>query len=430
MPSNLNTEQPTVPATSEAREVRGTAAPSLWVKSALLLLSLLFSAIVFLALDWIRTATIERSARVQAGTANCRVADPVRHHAYRPDCTFQDHWGKDWYDFSTNSLGFRDEKPRQVQPVETRPRILLLGDSFTEGQLAWRDSYAAMIAAHFPQYEFLNGGVGSYAPSNYFNVARMLLAKGVDFDEVILFLDTGDAADEAAFYRDVDSSGAVAGPIQQRWKRSWYSASRYFIAKHLLLTNYLVEFLERQLVAHGFYHLTITLLGTNAFDVEGAAWPYRAVNESDPYPSGYAPLGVTGGIAKEKVKMNLLWQELAARNIPLSVVVYPYPGQVVHDTVDSKQVRIWREWCEGKCKSFISLFPDFLALKDQCPRSQPGCWYLNDFIFGDFHYNAGGNALVAREIIKNLEEYPPAKIQSHVSGSTSLTSPAKPRPHV
>ena len=106
----------------------------------------------------------------------------------------------------------------------------------------------------------------------------------------------------------------------------------------------------------------------DAFDMEGAAWTYRKVNETDPYPAGYAPLGVEGGIAKEKAKMTLLWQELEKRNIPLSVVVYPYPAQVVHDTVDSRQVRIWREWCEGKCKRFISLFPAFLAVKEQCPR--------------------------------------------------------------
>src|SRR5664280_3618165 len=90
----------------------------------------------------------------------------------------------------------------------------------------------------------------------------------------------------------------------------------------------------------------------------------------------------------------LLWQELQKRNIPLSVVVYPWPAQVVHDTIDSKQVLMWRDWCTGKCESFISLFPAFLAVKNQCPQGQPGCWYLNQFVFGDEHYNAAGNAVV------------------------------------
>jgi len=77
--------------------------------------------------------------------------------------------------------------------------------------------------------------------------------------------------------------------------------------------------------------------------------------------------------------------------------------------VDSWQVRIWRDWCEGKCKRFVSAFPAFFAVKDQCPRSQPGYWYLSRFIFGDFHYNAAGNALVADTVIKSLDAAPPAK---------------------
>lgn len=380
------------------------------MKLALLLASIVFSVGAFLVIDWVRTAAITRLAKARAGTSNCRISDPVRHHSYKPNCSFKDHWGKEWFDFSTNSLAFRDKKVRQVPLTDTKPRILLLGDSFTEGQVPWGDSYAGMISARLPQYDFLNGGVGSYSPSNYLNVARKVLSDGYEIDEVIVFLDTGDTADEAAFYRDVNSSGAVAGPLKTLWKQSWYDTVRYFIAKHLLLTNYIFEFFERQLVSNGYYHLRITLLGTNVFDVEGAAWPYRKVNETDPSPAGYAPLGLEGGLVKEKAKMNLLWQELQQRNLPLTVVVYPYPGQVVHDSVDSRQVRIWQEWCQGKCKRFISLFPAFLAARDQCPRSQPGCWYLNNFIFGDFHYSAAGNALVADAVSNSFAETPPAKI--------------------
>ena len=107
--------------------------------------------------------------------------------------------------------------------------------------------------------------------------------------------------------------------------------------------------------------------------------------------------------------MTLLWQELQQRNIPLSVVVHPYPAQLVHDTADSKQVRLWRDWCEGKCKRFISVFPAFFAVKDQCPWGQPGCWYLQLFVFGDVHYTAAGNALVADAVIKSLTDEPPVK---------------------
>jgi hypothetical protein len=89
------------------------------------------------------------------------------------------------------------------------------------------------------------------------------------------------------------------------------------------------------------------------------------VPETERFPNAYAPLGLEGGIAKEKARMTLLWQELARRNIPVSVVVYP--SQIAHDTADSRQERIWHDWCKGKCERFISVFPVFQLAREQCP---------------------------------------------------------------
>jgi len=377
-------------------------------KLILLLVSASFSTAAFLTFDWLRTASIYGFA-ASGKLVNCRVSDPVRHHAFKPNCASVERWGGEAYQFFTNSLGFRDQQIRQVPLADQRPRILVLGDSFTEGKLPWQDSYVGRIAAHFPEYDFLNGGVASYSPSNYLNVTRMVLAAGIQVDEVIVFIDMSDVSDEAAFYRDKDASGAVTGPERELSADSRYAKLRQFITRHFLLTNYLLEFFERSLVKHGYYHLNTGRFG-DEFDMELSAWSYREVNERVPCPAGYAPLGVEGGIAKEKAKMTLLWQDLEKHAIPISVAVYPWPAQIVHDSADSRQVRIWREWCDGKCKRFISVFPAFLALKNQCPKSQPGCWYLSHFIFGDNHYNAAGNVLVANAVIRSMEEEPPRKL--------------------
>jgi hypothetical protein len=374
-------------------------------KLALLLVSIAFSAAIFLVLDWFHTTKVKRTASPFAKNL-CRAPDPVRHHAFRPNCTDTSIWGRDTYEFATNSLGFRDEKVREVPLTDTPPRILMLGDSFTEGKVAWRDSYVGKIAAALPQYDFLNGGVAGYSPSTFLPTVQMVLARGVEIDEVIVFLGPGDLIYEAAFYRDRDASGAVTGPARQDMTPPWYAAWRIRIAQHLMLTDRILDFLDRQLLRIGFYRLTGA---GREFDTDIPAWTYRKVNETLPFNAGYAPLGVEGGIAKEKAKMDLVWRELETRNIPISVVVYPFPGQLVYDTADSSYVRIWREWCEGRCKRFITLFPAFFAVKEQCPRLQRGCWYLNYFIFGDSHYNAAGNALVADVVIQSLTQDPPAK---------------------
>ncbi len=381
------------------------------MKLALLLGSIACSVAAFLTIDWFRTERIQRTIAAAGKPTICAARDSVRDHALKPNCASIEHWGRNSYEFFTNNLGFRDARIRDVPLADSHPRILMLGDSFTEGMLAWSDSYVGKIAAGLPQYDFLNGGVASYSPSNYLNVARMVLAKGVAIDEVIVFLDISDVADEAAFYRDADASGAVTGPGKPRWvPKSWYMKARAVIASHFLLTSDLFEFCSRVLVSLGYPHVTTGRQG-DPFDMELSAWTYRKVNETESWP-GYAPLGVEGGIAKEKAKMTLLWQELKKHGIPISVVVYPYPAQVVYDTVDSRQVRIWREWCAGKCQRFISLFPAFFEVKASCPPSRPGCWYLSLFIFGDAHYAAPGNALVADAVIKNLREDQPVKVQA------------------
>jgi hypothetical protein len=380
-----------------------------WRFAVLLVVAGVLCLALFLALDWCGTYLMHRGSNRALDTASCRVADPALHHAMKPNCHVVAHWGHESYDYFTNSLGFRDESIRTVPLTDARPRILLLGDSFTEGETAWRDGYVSKLAAQLPQYDFLNGGGPSYSPSVHLNLVRRLLDEGVQIDEVIVFLGTFDVFNEASLYRDVNGGAELAGPEHQRWKTSRYAKVRFAVARNLMITNRLVEATERFLVNHGLYHLTTDQWG-DEFDLEPVAWTYRPVDETDPHPAGFAPLGVERGLARETSKMTLLWQELQKRNIPISVVVYPYPSQLVHDSAESRHVRLWHDWCAGKCERFVTLFPEFFDVKDDCPRTEPGCWYLSHFIFGDMHYNATGNALVARVVAESLQKDPPRKI--------------------
>ncbi len=375
------------------------------IKLALFLCSLLLSVGAFVAIDYGYSKVVLGSAVSGGPQGFCFSRDPVRAFAFQPNCSCIRPWLGSSYEFNTNNLGFRDERVREVPITTSRPRILILGDSAPEGMTSWQDSFIGRIAAKFPQYEFLNSSVEGYSPSNYLNTARMLLEKGVEFDEAIVFIDISDAQDEAAFFHDKDTSGAVATASHKLSKSSWYSDERLWINNNLLLTNDVFNFFEQWLVRLGWYHLDLGH-GGNEFDLERSAWTYRQVSDTEPYETGYAPLGLERGIAKEKSKMDTLWLELQERNIPLSVVVYPWPAQIAHDSVDSRQVRIWRDWCQGKCKRFVTLFPAFFAIKEQCPPLQPGCWYLSHFIFGDTHYNSAGDAVVAEVVGKSLAETP------------------------
>ena len=88
---------------------------------------------------------------------------------------------------------------------------------------------------------------------------------------------------------------------------------------------------------------------------------------------------------------------MAARNIPLTIVVYPWAQQLAQGDRDSRQVSLWREFCQGRCKAFINLFPVFFAATEADKD-----WYEHLFILGDDHFSAAGNRFMFREMARHL----------------------------
>src|SRR5262249_26028831 len=113
------------------------------------------------------------------------------------------------YSLRTNSLGFRDAKVREVPLRSETRRVLLIGDSYTEGVgLAFEDTFPGLLfeaGQHAtPRTEFLNAGVISYSPVIYYKKVKFLLDHGLVFDEVVVLPDYGDVQDEAAYYFCID----------------------------------------------------------------------------------------------------------------------------------------------------------------------------------------------------------------------------------
>jgi hypothetical protein len=88
--------------------------------------------------------------------------------------------------------------------------------------------------------------------------------------------------------------------------------------------------------------------------------------------------------------------------VALSVGVYPWPQQLLYDSENSRQVKIWRDWCFGKCKKFFDHFPTFFRYKEQNPD-----FVRNLFIGQDVHYNARGHQVLAEDLIEKYRVQEP-----------------------
>ena len=95
-------------------------------------------------------------------------------------------------------------------------------------------------------------------------------------------------------------------------------------------------------------------------------------------------------LAKELVRI------LSDNNISLSIGVYPWPGQLLYDSEDSIQVKIWKDFCKNKFNNFYNLFPVFFQYFEK---------YGSDiamkklFISRDVHFNSNGMSLVSKNFI-------------------------------
>jgi hypothetical protein len=334
---------------------------------------------------------------------SARVANPVYHHGFLPKFEGHEFWGELRYPFFTNSLGFKDASTREVPLKSSSRRILLMGDSFTEGiGMRYEDSFAGLLQQagqeRSDKIEFLNGGVVSYSPSIYYKKIKYLLDIGLQFDEVLLFSDISDVNDEATHYFCIDDDPkyraycntgedlmrAASAPVKDPAPKK----GNFFI-DHFTVTNRVHTWIRRW-VQFRLNNFTKAL----STDHSRISWAVPGFEIGD----DYKPLGVEGGIQRSLQNMGKLADLLAARNIPLTIVVYPWAQQIAHGDRDSRQVSLWRDFCaQRRCKAFINLYPAFFAAavadKD---------WYEHLYIMGDDHFSAAGNRMAFEELEKRI----------------------------
>jgi hypothetical protein len=318
------------------------------------------------------------------GPSGLRVRHPVYHHGFKPlSHTDEERWGPWVSSYSIDSLGFRDRTPRVVPLRGTRPRLLLIGDSFTEGiGVPYEATFAGRLEdALAPSgWDVLNAGTASYCPMLDERRVRQLLDDGLVFDELAVFIDIGDIQDEVTYKADAD--GNVISREKRRLEEE--RANRRYDGAVARLYP-LQRFLEQHTLLMGrLYHLLV---------MEPRRGRARRASLWTTDPQMMAAYGAEG-LQRAQEDMDRLASELAARRIKLTVVVYPWPDQLVLGDRDSLQDRTWREWSARHGARFVSLFPEFFALGE--PRDVVRRFYIP----GDIHWDAEGHRVVAEAFLK------------------------------
>ncbi len=313
-----------------------------------------------------------------------RMSSRYFHHDLRPSVLdVTESYGSRKSIYSTNSLGFRDFTNRDVPLQMSKPRILFLGDSFTEGvAVPYEKSFVGRFARQkwTQSVDVLNAGVSSYCPIIYYRKAKHLIEeRGLEVSDVFVFLDISDIQDETAYTLNEH------GNVQERGLTPWHVIDAhqwgkigYFLRQHFSLSARVHARVMAKLYPERFQVPPFgNLRGRWTFD--NHAW--------EAYGREGLPLA--------HHHMNLLHELLNKKNIRLLLAVYPWPNQILEDNLHSRQVKVWKEWASARGVPFLDLFPTFMGTEMDKAES-----ISKYFIPYDFHWSEAGHGLAAQELTK------------------------------
>lgn len=317
-----------------------------------------------------------------------RIPSPWYHHDLIPNQHAISLWGSEEYEIFTNSLGFKDEEVRTIEKEvpKGKRRILLMGDSFTEGVgMNWENSFAGILSQNNPDIEILNAAVVSYSPKFYFLKTKYLLEqKHLEFNEMLVFIDNSDPMNEITY------QSFISYP-DRNFKIFTISLQRYFYKHSYLYHSVSSIFLKNQR-----NHVTESwnrILGEAFVDeVEEESNDFLGHMLDWSYNQDTFDKWGKKGLDLCKTEMDKLDSLCKINNIRLTLVIYPWPSVISQKNPNNIQVKFWNDFATEHHIDLINLYPEFINGTDAAAIRQ------QYFIESDVHWNKAGHRLIAEKI--------------------------------
>jgi len=324
-------------------------------------------------------------------------ADSYYHHGLKPGICLASQWGAESYKYCTNSLGMRDSTSRVVPERSPEPRLVLIGDSFTEGVgLPYERTFAGLLAERLRPsgYEVLNAGVKSYSPKLYeLRVRHLLEVEKVEFQALIILPDVSDPQDEIVYRPFQPGRHAIARRVDGVLRQHLYGYR--LVREHWPAWSRVLQGSFRAddvATTPGF-----DTLGPQAtFYQERDRWVLDA--------SVQARWGDEGW--RRTVESTARLVALArSRGITVAIAIYPWASMIREPLGGAVYLDRWRSAAAGMDVPLVDVVSPFT------PSADPDVTVGNYYIPGDVHMSAAGHVLIAETLApaaKRLLELPDA----------------------
>ena len=330
------------------------------------------------------------------------------HHGLQADRDTWAVWGSSLYPFKTNSLGLVDSAVYDVKLKADKKRLLILGDSHSEGVgVPYEKTFSGILAKRMKKdMEVLNASCISYSPKIEYLKAKYLFEKGLKVDHIFVFIDISDMQNELVY--------KTFEPKKRSWLREGLYSSKLFMKKHSAIFYLASSIISRNQTRQFFNKANLFnqkgSLDTPENVIDLYASFFKGFNDkvllSNPQFHGVgewyynnrfrvlADLGISLG------QQNILkLKELCdLQNVKLTISVHPWQYQILKGNDHDYYVEKWKSFAEDNNIDFINLFPVFITAQNPVITLK---MYL---IKGDNHWNEFGHAQVADYLEKYIRK--------------------------
>ncbi len=324
------------------------------------------------------------------------------HHGLLPRKDVRGQWGSLIYPVKTNSLGFMDSTVENIALSSDKYRLLILGDSHSEGVgVPYLKTFSGIMARELRPsgIEVLNASCISYSPKIEYLKARYLIEKKkLNVNQIFVLIDISDLQNELVYDKfNPEIKLHILPEIKMHIDRFmkghsfiWYMVST--IQEHrkqdeFMKTARIFDEQGKQAEDNNTYRLYAgffdhfddkTLLSNPQFHGVGEWY----------YDDNFRPLA-DKGIDLGQHYLKLLKELCDEQNIKLTISVHPWHPQVLIGDTSDYYVTRWQNFARDNDIGFVNLFP--LFIDGENPVLVNEMYYIKN----DNHWNEFGHRKVA-----------------------------------
>ncbi len=331
--------------------------------------------------------------KINSDPSRFRRQDRDYHHGLAAKRVITDTWGKLHYTLATNSLGFKDSTPRDVPMQSAGPRLMFIGDSFTEGMgFPYEQTWVGLVgkALSTQGIEVLNGGVSSYCPKTVYYKTKALLEGGLQLSHIVFFIDISDMDDEMLFNDFVPANKDPDDTWAGRYVKTAYPPT---LAQYSLMYRTFLRW-QRQDPWRGKTIFTEPHTGERfLFDPR----------ERGTWTRGQEPSWLQAAEESAAYYVTKLASLCAAHGIGFEIAIYPWPQDIQANDAQSRYRTVWQRFSAEQHVGLYDLHDVFIPADPALQRQI----LERDFIPGDAHWSAAGHQVVAVEWLRQYRQRNP-----------------------